>query len=94
MKLARSIKHLPDIAPIRHDGIMRWSNGAVWIPEPSPTRTTGLLGRATRADWRSHALAAAAQVRALTRHSENLQLKLDATVTKSRDDQPPQPGDH
>jgi hypothetical protein len=69
--------HLPDIAPYRQDGIMRWPNGDVWIPEPQPSWTTGLFGRARLVDWRNHVLAASAQVRALARHAENLQRQLN-----------------
>jgi hypothetical protein len=75
-----SRNELPDI-PFRHDGIMRHPSGAVWIPEPTPSWRTGLFGRPTRSDWRNHAMAGAAQVRALAREAAHLQHELDAAIT-------------
>jgi hypothetical protein len=64
---------LPDIAPTGPDGVMRWPNGDVWIPEPTPPHRSGLFGRATQAEWRNHILAAAAQARALARYAQRLE---------------------
>lgn len=66
-QLLRRDRVLPDIAPHRNDGVMRWPNGDIWIPEPTPPQRSGLFGRATQADWERHARAATAQVRALAR---------------------------
>lgn len=68
MKLrASQTRPLPDIAPFGNDGVMRWPNGDIWIPEATPPQRSGLFGHPTHADWERHAVAAAAQVRALAR---------------------------
>lgn len=66
-------RRLPDIAPLKGDGVMRWPNGDVWIPEPTPRQCSGLFRRPTQLDWTQHTLAASMQVLALarlTRHAE------------------------
>jgi hypothetical protein len=67
VQLFQRHRPLPDICPSDGDGVMRWPNGDVWIPEPTPPQQSGLFGRTTQGDWERHAMAAAAQVRALTR---------------------------
>jgi hypothetical protein len=67
LQLTCSTRRLPDIAPRKQDGVMRWPNGDVWIPEPTPPQRSGLFGRPTQLDWQAHTLAAAAQVLALAR---------------------------
>jgi hypothetical protein len=79
---------LRDIAPLREDGIMRWPNGDVWIPEPTPPWKTRRFGRPTRTDWRNHAIAGASQVRALAREAASLEREVDAAVTKWLNDSP------
>lgn len=66
-QLFRRARPLPDIAPSESDGVMRWTNGDVWIPESTPPQRSGVFGLTTKADWQRHAMAAAAQVRALAR---------------------------
>jgi hypothetical protein len=66
-------RQLPDICPSGRAGVMRWPNGDVWIPEPTPPQQSGLFGRTNHDDWERHAMAAAAQVRALARSHPNCQ---------------------
>jgi hypothetical protein len=59
---------LPDTAPSHYGGIMRWSNGDSWMPEPNPTQPI----QAHRASYprrlaRRHTQTASAQVLGLAR---------------------------
>ncbi|ORJ52951.1 hypothetical protein [Mycobacterium kiyosense] len=61
----------PDIAAWGRYGVLRWANGEVWIPQ-RPTWIAALFNPVLRHERRHHAIATAAQIRALTLHLDNV----------------------
>jgi hypothetical protein len=67
MKLSFRRKNWTDdrLDPAGRYTVMLYPTGVLWVPEPTPSWTSGRFGRPTRRDWRRQARLAANQVHAL-----------------------------
>ncbi|KIU14598.1 MULTISPECIES: hypothetical protein [Mycolicibacterium] len=76
----RRIGH--DVAPYRPQdgGVMRTSDGAVYIPEATPP-VLPIMGFTPRHTWRQHAMANRSQIQALDRYVNALSTELRSAST-------------
>ncbi|MFL0286877.1 hypothetical protein ACJH6J_23920 [Mycobacterium sp. SMC-18] len=76
----RRIRH--DVAPYRPQdgGVMRTSDGAVYIPEATPP-VRPIMGFIPRESWRKHAMSNRSQIQALDRYVNALSTELRSAST-------------